>query len=96
MIFAKKTPHPYLPTPYYPHIPIYHYIGSYTPLTPTPGLASVSANVKVLRQRFRTRLFPNPIMYVVHVWFDVRYWSKLLRSTIRSLKGQVTDLELLC
>ena len=31
---------------------------------------------------FRTSLFPNPMLHLVHVWCDDRYWSKILRSTI--------------
>ena len=34
--------------------------------------------VKVLR----TSLFPNPMMYLVNVWYDDRYWSEILCSTI--------------
>ena len=56
--------------------------------------ASASTNVKV----FRTLLFPNPTMDLVHVWYDDRYWSKILHSTIpipiHDLKVKVTDLEL--
>ena len=52
--------------------------------------------VKVLR----TSLFPNPLMDLVHVWYDDRYWSKILRGTIpnpvHDLKIKVTDLEFLC
>ena len=49
---------------------------------------------------FRTSLFPNPLMYLAHVWYDViddRYWSKVLPSIIptpvHDLKVRVTDLE---
>ena len=49
---------------------------------------------------FRTSLFPNPMMDLVHVWFDDRYWSKILHSTIptpiHDLKVKVTDLQLSC
>ena len=49
---------------------------------------------------FRTSLFPNPMMDLVHVWYDDRYWSKLLFITvptpIHDLKVKVTDLELSC
>ena len=49
---------------------------------------------------FRTSLFPNPMMDLVHVWCDDRYWSKILHSaiptSIRHCKVMVTDLELLC
>ena len=59
------------------------------------ALALASTNVKV----FRTSLFPNPMMDLVHVWYDDGYWSKILHSTIptpiRDLKVKVTDLELL-
>ena len=52
--------------------------------------------VKVLR----TSLFPNPIMDLVHAWYDDRYWSKILHSTIptpvHDLKVKVTDLKLSC
>ena len=26
--------------------------------------------------------FPNPMVYLVHVWYDNRYWSKILCNTI--------------
>ena len=49
---------------------------------------------------FRTSLFPDPMMDLVHVWYDDRYWSKILFSTIptpiHDLKVKVTDLELSC
>ena len=49
---------------------------------------------------FRTSLFPNPMMDLVHVWYDDRYWSKILCGTIHTpihdLKVKVTDLELIC
>ena len=32
--------------------------------------------------RFRISLFPNPLMDLVHVWCDDRYWSKILHSAI--------------
>ena len=39
-------------------------------------------------------------MDLVHVWFDDRFWSKILRGTIptpeHDLKVKVTDLEFLC
>ena len=51
--------------------------------------------VKVIR----TSLFSNPIMDLAHVWYDDRYWSKILHRTIpipiHDLKVKVTDLELL-
>ena len=47
---------------------------------------------------FRTSLFPNSMMDLVHVWCDDRYWSKLLHSAITTpihdFKVKVTDLEL--
>ena len=47
---------------------------------------------------FRTSLFPNPMMDLVHVWYDDRYWFKILHSTIptsiHDLKVKVTDIEL--
>ena len=49
---------------------------------------------------FRTSLFPNPMMDLVRVWCDDRYWSKILHSAIPTsidhCKVMVTDLELLC
>ena len=49
---------------------------------------------------FRTSLFPNPLMDLVYIWYDDRYWSKILLSTISTtmhdLTVKVTDLELLC
>ena len=47
----------------------------------------------------RTSLFPNPVMDLVHVWYDDRYWSKILLGTIPTLvvylKVKVTNLEIL-
>ena len=55
-------------------------------------LASASTNVKKF---FRTSLFPNPLMDLVYIWYDDRYWSKILFSTIpipmHDLKVKVTD-----
>ena len=49
---------------------------------------------------FRTSLFPNPLKDLVYIWYDDRYWSKILFSTIptpmHDLKVKVTDLKLLC
>ena len=49
---------------------------------------------------FRTSLFSNSLMDLVHVWCDDRYWSKILHSAIptpiHDFKVKVTDLELLC
>ena len=56
--------------------------------------------VKVLT--CRTSLFPNHMMYLVHVWYDDRYWSKIWHSNIptplhiHDLKVKVTNLEFLC
>ena len=48
---------------------------------------------------FRTSLFPNPVVYLFHVWYDDRCWSKILCSTIpnpiHDFKVKVTDLEFL-
>ena len=48
---------------------------------------------------FRTLLFPNPVMDLVHVWYDDRCWSKILCSTIpnpvHDFEVKVTDLEFL-
>ena len=65
------------------------------------ALASVSTNVKSFTLKvFRTSLFPNLMMDLVHVWYDDGYWSKILQTTIptpiHDLKVKVTDLELLC
>ena len=42
------------------------------------ALAGLFANVKI----FRTSLFPNHMMYLVHIWYDDRYWFKILRRQI--------------
>ena len=46
---------------------------------------------------FRTSLFPNPMMDLVHVWFDDRYWSKSFWGTIpthiHDFKVKVRDSE---
>ena len=49
---------------------------------------------------FRTTLFPNPLMDLVHVWYDDRYWSKIslqgdIPTPVHDLKVKVTDLEVL-
>ena len=31
---------------------------------------------------FRTSLFPNPMMDLVHIWYDDRYWSKILKVKV--------------
>ena len=38
--------------------------------------------LKGLRLSFRTSLFPNLMMDLNPVWYDDRYWSKMLRGTI--------------
>ena len=49
---------------------------------------------------FKTLLFPNFIIDLIHVWIDDTYWSKILHSTIPTTLGlvkvKVTDLEFLC
>ena len=61
-------------------------------------LASTSTNVKVFVKVFKTSLFPNLIIDLIHVWYDDTYWSKILHSTIPTPLGQVkvTDLEFPC
>ena len=48
---------------------------------------------------FRTSLFPNPVVYLFHVWYDDRCWSKILCSMIpnpvHDFQVKVTDLEFL-
>ena len=43
-------------------------------------------------------LYCYPVMYLVHVWYDDRYWSKILWVTIlapvHDLKVKVTDSEI--
>ena len=45
---------------------------------------------------FKTSLFPNPWMDLVYIWYDDRYWSKILFSTIptpmHDLKVQMTKI----
>ena len=49
---------------------------------------------------FRASLFPNPLMDLVHVWYNDGYWSKILRRTIPTpaydIKVKVTDFQFLC
>ena len=63
-------------------------------------LASVSTNVKVFIEVFKTLLFPSLITDLFHLWYDETYGSKILRSTIPTLLGhvkvKVTDLEFSC
>ena len=65
-----------------------------------PALASASTNVKVFVKVFKTSLFPNLIIDLIHLWCDDTYWSKILRSTIPTTLGhvkvKVTDLEFSC
>ena len=48
---------------------------------------------------FRTSLFPNPEVYLFHVWYDDRCWSRILCSTIpnpiHDFEVKITDLEFL-
>ena len=54
--------------------------------------------LKFYVKAFRTSLFPNPVVYLFHVWYDDRCWSKILCSTIpnpvHDFKVQVTDLRI--
>ena len=47
----------------------------------------------------RTSLFQNPVVYLFHVWYEDRCWSKILCSTIpnpvHDVQVKVTDLEFL-
>ena len=56
--------------------------------------------LKFYVKAFRTSLFLNFEMYLVHIWYDDRYEFKHLGSTIptpvNNLKVKVTDLEFLC
>ena len=56
--------------------------------------------LKVYVKDFRTSLFLNPMRYLVHIWYEDRYWSKILHSTvpihIHDFKVKVTDLEISC
>ena len=49
---------------------------------------------------FKTSLFSNHMMDLVHIWYDDRYWSKILwgaiPTSVHDLKVKVTDLEFLC
>ena len=48
---------------------------------------------------FKKLSFPNSMMDMVHIWYDDRYWSKVLFSTIPTpacgLKIKVVELQLL-
>ena len=63
------------------------------------ALALASSSAKSYIKVFRISLFPNPMMDLVHVWYDDRYWSKILRGSIPSpvheIKVKVTHLEFL-
>ena len=56
----------------------------YTVPSPAPyvALRSSSWTWNFYAKVFRTSLFPNPMMDLVHVWYDDRYWSTILHSTI--------------
>ena len=66
-------------------------------LPPALSLASASTDVKVFVKVFRTSLFPNLTIDLIHLWYDDIYWSKILRGTIPTTLGhvkvKVTDLE---
>ena len=55
--------------------------------------------LKFYVKAFRSSLFPNPVVYLFHVWYDDRCWSKILCSTIlnpvHDFKVKVMDLEFL-
>ena len=42
-------------------------------------------------------VYAKPLMDLIHLWYDGRYWSKILCSTIpfpvHELKVQIRDLE---
>ena len=65
-----------------------------------PGVSVGVQMLKFYIKVFRTSLFPNPWMDLVYIWYDDRYCSKIVFSTIptpmHNLKVKVTDLELLC
>ena len=47
---------------------------------------------------FKTLYFVNPLMDLLYIWYDYRYWSEILFSTIHTLahglKVKVMDLEI--
>ena len=51
--------------------------------------------LKFCSKVFRTSLFPNPAMDLVHVWYDDRCWTKILCSMIpipeHDFEVKVTD-----
>ena len=51
-------------------------------LPPAAAAALASTNVKVFVKVFKTSLFPNLTMDLIHLWYDDTYWSKILHSTI--------------
>ena len=59
-----------------------------------------STNVKVLVKVFKTSLFLNLIIDLIHLWYGDTDWSKILPSTIPTILGhvrvKVTDLEFSC
>ena len=75
----------------------------YTVLSPPPYMTLRSRSrtfmLKFYIKVFRTSLFPNPVVYLFHVSYDDRCWSKILCNTIpnpvHDFKVKVTDLEFL-
>ena len=69
-------------------------------LPPALALELASTNVKVFVKVFKTSLFPNLITYLIRLWYDDTYWSKILCSniptTLGHVKVKVTDLEFSC
>ena len=58
-------------------------------LPPALALVLASTNVKVFVKVFKTSLFPNLIIDLIHLWYDDTYWSKILHSIIPTTVGHV-------
>ena len=79
--------------------PKFYSVPSHSPcMTLSHGLKTFMLTFYV--KIFRISLFPNPLMDLVHVWCDDRYWTKILHSAIptpiHDFKVKVMDLELSC
>ena len=90
------------------HIKYFHFLGHLNNvhrellyyLALALGSALASTNVKVFVKVFKTSLFPNLMISLIHLWYAYTYWSKIMPSTISTTLGhvkiKVTDLEFSC
>ena len=74
------------PPPYYVEIKVMD-LEIYVKVLP-PASALASALTKMFKfyvKVFKTLYFLNPQMELLYIWYDYRYWSRILFSTIPTL-----------